>query len=303
MVSWSEWTVKPWRHEQVDAIQKRVVVPGYTVTLGFWVIPTLIIGIFLWKKKLLHPVQKKALAINISVVTMLGLVMELLWAQYFFLFPNPDMVLGLYINNIPIEELLFYPTGFWFVCFMYVFCDEYWLHRYNNDDSQHMKVAADNGLPIYPKPTVLQLAIVLAIVGFEIWFKHTYNPIGGSVPGFMVFLTMFSMLPLVIFWKVTSPYVNTRAFVVTVLVTVLISIIWEVTLALPGGYWRYNDHFMMGIFIEPWNHLPIEASMVWLSASAIILTYEFTLVVVFNHQVTRGGKSIEQAHGPLVGPS
>jgi hypothetical protein len=38
-------------------------------------------------------------------------------------------VLGISIKGIPVEEFVFYVTGFWFVIFIYVFCDEYFLKK------------------------------------------------------------------------------------------------------------------------------------------------------------------------------
>jgi hypothetical protein len=64
----------------------------------------------------------------------------------------------------------------------------------------------------------------------------------------------------------------------TMLITTLISIIWEVTLALPRGYWNYNPEYMLGISIEPWNNLPVEAVSVWIFCSLIILSYEYTKI-------------------------
>jgi hypothetical protein len=54
----------------------------------------------------------------------------------------------------------------------------------------------------------------------------------------------------------------------------LISLLWEVTLALPYGWWRYRDEAMIGLKIGAWSDLPIEAPCVWMAVS-------FTTVIVY----------------------
>jgi hypothetical protein len=63
--------------------------------------------------------------------------------------------------------------------------------------------------------------------------------------------------------------------------TVLISIIWEVTLALPRGYWNYQHAAMIGIFIPVWAQLPIEAVTVWIFCTLVIMVYEFVKIYFF----------------------
>jgi hypothetical protein len=65
------------------------------------------------------------------------------------------------------------------------------------------------------------------------------------------------------------------------ILTVLISIIWEVTLALPRGYWGYQHGAMLGIFIGVWNGLPIEQITVWFFCTYVIFFYEFIKICYF----------------------
>ena len=56
---------------------------------------------------------------------------------------------------------------------------------------------------------------------------------------------------------------------------VLISLIWEATLALPYQWWGFQHRAMTGIFIGAWHDLPIEEIVVWFSVSyATIIIYE-----------------------------
>jgi hypothetical protein len=49
--------------------------------------------------------------------------------------------------------------------------------------------------------------------------------------------------------------------------TLLVSLLWEATLALPYGWWNYQHGAMIGVFIGAWSGLPIEAVLVWLAVT------------------------------------
>jgi hypothetical protein len=77
------------------------------------------------------------------------------------------------------------------------------------------------------------------------------------------------------FYKSAKPFINWRAFSFTFFIIVLISLIWESTLALPYQWWGFQNHAMTGIFIGAWHDLPIEEIVVWFSVSyASIIIYE-----------------------------
>jgi hypothetical protein len=53
----------------------------------------------------------------------------------------------------------------------------------------------------------------------------------------------------------------------------LVSLLWEVTVAVPYHWWNFQHRQMMGIFIAAWSGLPIEEICVWVAvtyATAII---------------------------------
>ena len=66
-------------------------------------------------------------------------------------------------------------------------------------------------------------------------------------------------------WRL--PHINWRALGMTMFFIMLLSMLWEATLALPYGWWNYQHHAMMGIFIGAWCDLPIEAVLVWLAVT------------------------------------
>jgi hypothetical protein len=64
---------------------------------------------------------------------------------------------------------------------------------------------------------------------------------------------------------------------------VLVSLLWEVTLALPNGWRDYRHEHMMGLFMKPWNGLPFEAVLLWpISAWSNVLLFETFRIYVYS---------------------
>ncbi len=262
--------------------------PEYTVSLLFWIAPVFAMGVFLHEKKLLKPVQAQALAINLAVFACIGFLLDLLFAQRFFRFPNPAMTLCITIRNIPVEEFLFYLFGFWFIVLLYVFNDEYFLRRYKKHDRHYAAYARriKKVFVLFFKPGHL-LLFLLAMAGCTL-LKRRINPAGPLVPEYLLFLSVSAYVPFIFFWRLTRAFVNFRALALVVVITTLISIIWEVTLALPRGYWNYNHQYMLGIFIPAWSSLPVEAVTVWIFCSLIVLSYEYTKILLHRRKGRSG---------------
>ncbi len=74
-------------------------------------------------------------------------------------------------------------------------------------------------------------------------------------------------MPSVSFYPTMRKFINWRAMSLTLFFVLLISLLWEATLALPYGWWNYQRPAMMGIFIGAWSGLPIEAVFVWLAVT------------------------------------
>jgi len=69
------------------------------------------------------------------------------------------------------------------------------------------------------------------------------------------------------FFPSARRFINWRALSLTMFFILLVSLLWEATLALPYGWWNYQHAAMMGLFIGAWAGLPIEAVLVWLAVS------------------------------------
>jgi uncharacterized membrane protein len=93
-------------------------------------------------------------------------------------------------------------------------------------------------------------------------------------PSYFTFLVLASFFPAILLFRSTRSFINWRAVSFTVFWVVLTSLIWEATLASPYGWWGYQPRHMMGLYVGAWFQLPIEAVLLWVSAT-------FTTVMVY----------------------
>jgi hypothetical protein len=78
----------------------------------------------------------------------------------------------------------------------------------------------------------------------------------------------FKTKPAMIRWEIPAVggwvfhtaqlFINWRAFTFTFFLVLLISLLREVTLALPYGWWEYRPGVLTGLHIGVWSSLPIE---------------------------------------------
>ena len=258
--------------------------PEYTLSLLIWILPIIFFELFFFKNKLLSKNKRKALTVTVSILAAVGILLDLFFANKFFTFPIPSMTLGYEIRKIPIEEFIFYITGFWFIIYLYIFLDEWYLKLYNPPDEKYVryrkklsrKLIFIHTRAIYWGVSVILLGIIL---------KKFINPTSPVIPGYFIFLLLLAYIPFILFYRVTKRYVNWRAFFFTLSITVLISIVWEVTLAIPRGYWGYQSNQMLGIFLPAWgsplSQFPIEAVSVWMFCTLVIMVFEFLKINFF----------------------
>lgn len=89
------------------------------------------------------------------------------------------------------------------------------------------------------------------------------------------YLLATAAVPTAALLESTVSFINWRAFSFTYLAILLVSLVWEVTLAMPYGWWDYQPERMVGIHIRAWWDLPIEAVLVWLAVTyATVVVYE-----------------------------
>jgi hypothetical protein len=247
---------------------------GYTWSLALFITP---IGVLAWwfacRPDLKFP--RKAFWRTIAVLTPLGFALDLLFGNAFFIFPNKAATLGCDIpalgGPIPIEEFIFYLTGFMLVLLSYIWCDEYWMAAYNVPDYEE----AARDIPRIVRFHFASVALGVALIAIAIVYRKSISGTSEGFPWYFTYLVCASLIPSAGFFYTAQRFINWRAFSFTFFLLLLISLLWEVTLALPYGWWEYRDNALIGLQIGAWSGLPIEAVCVWLAVTfTTVITYE-----------------------------
>jgi lycopene cyclase domain-containing protein len=247
---------------------------GYTVSLLLFIIPIVIILFWLVPQEGVK-ISKKALLWTIGLLFPLGAALDFFFASLFFTFPNAGATLGIGApalhQPVPIEEYVFYFTGFLCVVLLYVWFDEYWLAAYTVPGTEQDRIDFDRLLRFHPQSLIL----AAVLIGTAFVYRRLVVPELPGFPGYFMVLVLGALLPSSILLPSARPVVNWRAFSLTMFMVLLISLLWEVTLALPYGWWNFQDDQMIGLRITAWARLPIEEVLLWVIVSyATVLVYE-----------------------------
>jgi len=247
---------------------------GYTWSLALFIVP---IGALAWwfvcRPDLKFP--RKAFWRTIAVLAPLGFVLDLLFGNAFFIFPNKAATRGCEIpalgGAIPIEEFVFYLTGFMLVLLSYIWCDEYWMAAYNVPDYKEAAKDIRRIVQFHFASVILGVVLIAA----AIVYRKFVSGASDGFPWYFIYLVCASLIPSAGFFYTAQRFINWRAFSFTFFLLLLISLLWEVTLALPYGWWEYRRNILMGLHIGAWSGLPIEAVCVWLAVTfTTVITYE-----------------------------
>ncbi len=262
---------------------------GYTVSLLLFIIPIIVIAGWLLPSEGLH-IPQRAFWRTIVILAPLGFVLDLVFAQWFFCYPNSGATLGIHAfafgKPVPIEEYVFYLTGFLVDLLLYVWLGEFWLAAYNVID--YPGEARKTWRLLKFHPTSLILAVVLISAA---WFykKHLALPEDrAGFPGYFTFLVAGALLPAMSFYPVAKRFINWRALSLTLFFMLLVSLLWEATLALPYNWWNFQHRHMIGLFIGAWSGLPIEEVCVWIAVTyATVIVFEVVKVWLASERPVR----------------
>ena len=258
----------------VDVSQKNPSPFGYTVSLLLFAVPIVGIGFWFVPQEGVR-ISKKAFWWTIGLLFPVGAALDFLFAHIFFTFPNPEATLGWKApalhGGVPVEEYLFYFLGFVAVLLMYIWLDGYWLHAYAVEEEAPERVDFDRLLGFHPGSAVLGVVLIVAAIGYKRFFST--EPQG--FPGYWTFLVTGALAPSAALYSSAREVVNWRAFSLTFFVILLMSLVWEATLAVPYGWWGYQGRQMMGLRVTAWAGLPIEAVVLWMAVTfTTVLVYE-----------------------------
>jgi hypothetical protein len=239
---------------------------GYTWSLLLFVVPILAIGVWFLPSEGLD-VPQKAFWRTVGILVPIGCLLDVVFAQWFFRFPDPKATLGILAPAlgrwVPVEEYFFYLTGFVTILLLYVWFSEYWLAAYTIEDYRGEARALPRLLQFHPT----SLIVAAVLIGAAFVYKRYFSPVPEGWPGYFIVLVVGGLTPAMSFYPATKRFINWRALSMTMFFLMLVSMLWEATLALPYGWWNYQHGAMMGVFIGAWCDLPIEAALVWLAVS------------------------------------
>ena len=107
---------------------------GYTWSLLLFIVPIIVIAWWLVPQEGVR-IPKRAFVRTLLILVPIGFGLDFFAAHKFFIFPNTGATVGILApalgGGVPIEEYIFYFTGFVAILLIYVWLDEYWLVAYN----------------------------------------------------------------------------------------------------------------------------------------------------------------------------
>jgi len=247
---------------------------GYTVSLLLFIVPIVCIAFWLVPSERVK-VSKSSFLRTIAILFPLGVVLDFFFAHLFLKFPNPDATLRITApaigGGVPIEEYIFYFTGFVTILLMYIWLDEYWLAAYTVPPDDPQRTSFQRLLQFHPASLVLAVALIAAAIAY----RHVFAPGLPGFPGYFTFLVVSALGPSTALLPSALPVINWRAFSLTLFIILLTSLLWEATLGVPYGWWDYQPAQMIGLNVTAWNHLPVEAICVWIAVTyATVIVYE-----------------------------
>ena len=247
---------------------------GYTISLLIFVVPILLIALWLITKQGIH-ISKRAFGWTIGILFPLGGSLDFFFAQFFLTFPNAKATIGILAPalgmRVPIEEYSFYFTGFLAVLLMYLWLDGYFLHAYSVPAFDDKRLSIRRLVGFHPD----SLIVATLLIGFALIYKKFFAHNDPGFPGYFIFLTLSVLTPSMLLFPMVRGVINWRAFSLTMFMIALTSLLWEATLAMPYGWWGYQHSAMLGIYIGAWGQLPVEAVFVWLAVPyTTVIVYE-----------------------------
>jgi len=262
---------------------------GYTWSLSLFIIPIIVIGCWFLRLEGVR-IPRRAFRRTMGILIPLGFSLDFLFAKRFLCFRNqgatlqiPAPALG---EWVPIEEYIFYLTGFIAVLLIYIWLDEFWLNAYHVKDYLSEAKSIPRLLRFHPTSVILGAVLV----GIAVVYKEILSQFPAGFPGYFTFLVVTALIPGAGFFAEARRFVNWRAVSLTLFIILLISLFWEATLAVPYGWWGYQPTQMMGLFIGAWSGLPIEAVCVW-----IAVTYVTVIIFEIMKLLDASQKPLRQA--------
>jgi len=261
---------------------------GYTISLLLFIVPILVIGLWFVPREGLR-ISRKSFLWTIGILFPLGAALDFFFARTFFTYSNAGATLRVTApalgGGVPVEEYIFYFTGFVAILLIYIWLDEYWLAAYSIPVDSAQRTGFARLLRFHPKSLIWALVLIAAGIAYRKSFVTS-----PGFPGYFVFLVLGALAPSAALLPSALPVINWRALSLTAVVILLISLLWEATLGVPYGWWGFQDGQMIGIRITAWSRLPVEEIFVW-----IAVTYSTAIVYETVRRWKASGKRARHA--------
>lgn len=245
---------------------------GYTVSLLLFILPIIVIGLWLAPKDDVK-ISKKSFLWTIGILFPLGAALDFFFARFFFTYSNAGATLRITApalgGGVPVEEYVFYLTGFVAILLIYIWLDEYWLAAYSVPVDSAQRTDFARLLRFHPQSLIWAVVLIAAAILYRLAFVKT-----PGFPGYFTALVLGALGPSAALLPSALPVINWRAFSLTAILILLISLLWEATLGVPYGWWGFQHERMLGLFITAWCDLPIEEIFLW-------ITVTYTTVIVY----------------------
>jgi hypothetical protein len=262
----------------------------YTWSLLLFALPSALIAFWFFVEPGDHlKPARHAFALTLVCLIPLGWLLNLFFAGTFFRYPEPKAVMGWSVNGltfhgftgpaIPLEEFAFYATGFLTLLLIYLWGDHTFFARYQANHREKLE------------EPIVQLALgpaVMAVVVVGVAWLMKSRAGEDGFPGYFAFLMLLPFTVTLTLWKRAKGLINWQAFSFMALWLLGMSVLWEASLALPGGWWNYQHPHMMGLYIHPWSELPLEAVLVWVLTGYTTVVF-FEAMRVHAHRRRPGG--------------
>jgi hypothetical protein len=180
---------------------------GYSWSLLLFIIPILVIGGWLLPSERVR-IPKRAFWRTIWILVPIGFGLHFLFARRFFEFKNAGATVGITApaigGGVPLEEYIFYFTGFLAVLLIYVWLDEYWLAEYNLSVVSDPLAEIERLLKFHPA----SLIVGLALIAIAIVYKKLHSPFPQGLPGYFTVLILGGVVPSAMLFHTASRLIN-----------------------------------------------------------------------------------------------
>jgi hypothetical protein len=303
---------------------------GYSWSLVLLYLPLAFLGIWyvLYRDKLQLRSVMKANAWIVFLTALLWIALDVFFANLLFRFPDQNahfrfttipgylwrddcatistlLRLSCYRRSIPLEEVLFYLGGAALIAMMYMWASEDFYGAYTLRRHVYTIRAKQSGPLVDWNAKIILIGLGILGAGILIKKLAPWHDNHDGLPDYLFAELLIVFVPLSALYNRVQMFTNSRAFIFVVVLEILVSLVWEATLAVPYGWWNYQRSAMIGITVRAWSSLPIEACGLWVSVGwGATFVYEATKIKAVTgktwRQVLFGATVADRAIDPMV---